>query len=77
MKLLPSWRAVLPVGQRGRVWPWTQQPRSRWALGGLGLGQYCGEQNLSPLDPPTPSQPAPGPMARLGWTFQEAKTGWA
>ncbi|XP_036168399.1 solute carrier family 23 member 1 isoform X3 [Myotis myotis] len=27
MKLLPSWRAVLPVGARGRVWPWAQQPR--------------------------------------------------
>ncbi|XP_045432266.1 solute carrier family 23 member 1 isoform X3 [Pipistrellus kuhlii] len=27
MKLLPSWRAVLPAGHRGRVWPWAQQPR--------------------------------------------------
>ncbi|KAM5300992.1 solute carrier family 23 member 1 isoform 2-T4 [Glossophaga mutica] len=27
MKLLPSWRVVLPVNPRGRVWPWAQQPR--------------------------------------------------
>ncbi|XP_023380279.1 solute carrier family 23 member 1 [Pteropus vampyrus] len=27
MKLLPTWRAVLPVGPQGRAWPWAQQPR--------------------------------------------------
>lgn len=48
MKLLPSWRAVLPVGPVGLAWPWAQQTRSRWALEGLGLGQHCGEQNLGP-----------------------------
>ncbi|KAF3821601.1 hypothetical protein GH733_009643 [Mirounga leonina] len=27
MKLLPSWRARLPVGPWSRAWPWAQQPR--------------------------------------------------
>ncbi|XP_015992367.1 solute carrier family 23 member 1 isoform X2 [Rousettus aegyptiacus] len=27
MKLLPTWRAVLPVGPQGTAWPWAQQPR--------------------------------------------------
>ncbi|XP_070090273.1 solute carrier family 23 member 1 isoform X3 [Equus caballus] len=27
MKLLPSWRAVLPLGPEDRAWPWVQQPR--------------------------------------------------
>lgn len=27
MKLLPSWRAVLPMGPRTRTWPWAQKPR--------------------------------------------------
>lgn len=27
MKLLPSWRAVLPAGPRGRAWTWARQPR--------------------------------------------------
>eukprot|EP00074_Homo_sapiens_P079994 XP_011542068.1 solute carrier family 23 member 1 isoform X4 [Homo sapiens] len=27
MKLLPSWRAVLPLGPSGRAWPWAQRPR--------------------------------------------------
>ncbi|XP_021566469.1 solute carrier family 23 member 1 [Carlito syrichta] len=26
MKLLPSWRSVLPMGPSRRAWPWTQQP---------------------------------------------------
>ncbi|XP_043428450.1 solute carrier family 23 member 1 isoform X1 [Prionailurus bengalensis] len=27
MKLLPRWRALLPVGPWNRAWPWAQQPR--------------------------------------------------
>lgn len=63
MKLLPTWRAVLPVGPQGTAWPWAQQPRSRWALGGWGWGSTRGVEpgatslphqlrSLSPLDPP-------------------------
>lgn len=56
MKLLPSWRAVLPMGLLDRSWPWAQQPRSRWALGGLGLGQHRGEQNQGPQAQPPPGE---------------------
>lgn len=53
MKLLPSWRAVLPVGARGRFWLWTQQTRSRWALGGWAWAAVWGAEP-QPLDPPSP-----------------------
>lgn len=44
MKLLPSWRAVLPLGPEDRAWPWVQQPRSKWALWEPGLGQQAGSR---------------------------------
>ncbi|PNI22558.1 SLC23A1 isoform 7, partial [Pan troglodytes] len=58
MKLLPSWRAVLPLGPSGRAWPWAQRPRR--------TAQTCAPkmraqedpegrtQHESTRDPPTP-----------------------
>lgn len=64
MKLLPSWRAVLPVGHRGRVWPWAQQPRSRWALGSGGAGP--GAALSQPLGPSKPLSTSSRPHGQTG-----------
>lgn len=69
MKLLPSWRSVLPVGPRGRFWPWAQQPRSRWALGGWAGAAVWGAEP-QPLGPSRPHGQTgldlPGGKDRLG-----------
>lgn len=51
MKLLSSWRARLPAGPWSGAWPWAQQPRSRWALGGwAGAAQRGAEPGtLGPI----------------------------
>lgn len=88
MKLLPTWRAVLPVGPQGTAWPWAQQPRSRWALGGWEWGSTRGvEPGASslplPAEEPQPLGPSPGSLNQLqaprpgwaGWARREKQTG--
>ncbi|XP_012329298.2 solute carrier family 23 member 1 isoform X1 [Aotus nancymaae] len=44
MKLLPSWRVMLPLDPSGRAWPWTQRLRSRTA-------QTCAPEMRAQEDP--------------------------
>ncbi|XP_040614034.1 solute carrier family 23 member 1 isoform X2 [Mesocricetus auratus] len=55
MKLLPSWRAVLPVGPQPGLcrcipaWPWAQQPRK--------VSQTCVSEMRAQEEPRSPTQP--------------------